>query len=76
MNLLARIISIRYYFYTFQIITVNIINEKHKEIMKMRAKRLKNFESNEYSDNNVIIMETNEENSQRNLSNLNENMKK
>ncbi|CAD2108974.1 nuclear fusion protein, putative [Plasmodium vinckei] len=42
---------------------INIINEKHKEIMKMRAKRLKNFESNEYSDNNVIIMETNEENS-------------
>ncbi|CAD2096091.1 nuclear fusion protein, putative [Plasmodium vinckei lentum] len=55
---------------------INIINEKHKEIMKMRAKRLKNFESNEYSDNNEIIMETNEENSQRNLSDLNENMKK
>ncbi|SCN61536.1 nuclear fusion protein, putative [Plasmodium chabaudi chabaudi] len=47
---------------------INIINEKHKEIMKMRAKRLKDFESNGYSDNNTIIMETNEENAQRNLS--------
>ncbi|SCM22858.1 nuclear fusion protein, putative [Plasmodium chabaudi adami] len=47
---------------------INIINEKHKEIMKMRAKRLKDFESNGYSDNNTIIMETNEENTQRNLS--------
>ncbi|CXI68643.1 nuclear fusion protein [Plasmodium berghei] len=55
---------------------INIINEKHKEIMKIRAQRLKYFESNEYSDSNKIIMETNEDNSQRNLSDLNENMKK